>query len=100
MPFQKAWTLVGEEHVGILQQAIELGAIFRRVIQYCGTHPDLHVPGKDLHLRIIGPPDIEDIGTIEGEISADSRSGNHVPHSESTNAIQVTLASRLERHRR
>src|SRR6266540_5621676 len=88
---------VREEHVGILQEAIERGAIFFGAIQYRGTHPNLHVPGKALHLRIIRPPDVEDVGTVVGEVSADARSGNHVPHSERANALQGALCGALER---
>src|ERR1700719_549608 len=81
VPLQKAWTLVGEEYVGILQQAIELGAIFFGVIQYCGTHSDLYVPSKGLQLRVIRAPDVEHIGAVESEVSADGRPGNHMAHS-------------------
>jgi len=46
------WTLVGEEHVGNLQEVMELGTIFLGVIQYRGTDPHLHVPKKFLQLRV------------------------------------------------
>ena len=88
---------IGEEHVGILQEAIELGTIFFGAIQYRGTHPNLHVPGKGLHLRIIRPPDVEYVGTVVGQVSADAGPGNHVPHSERANPLQWALCAALER---
>ena len=88
-----------EEHVGILQKVIELGTIFFGAIQYRGTHPNLHIPGKGLHLRIIRPPDVEDVGTVAGQVSADAGSGNHVPQSERANAFQWALCAVLERQR-
>src|SRR5579863_1872036 len=90
---------IREEHVGILQEAIERRAIFFGPIQQRGTHPDLHIPGKGLDLRIMGPPDVKDVGAVVGEVSADTRPGNYVPESERTNALQWTLCAALERHR-
>src|SRR5262245_38576971 len=79
---------IREEDVGILQQEIEPGAIFLRTVKNRGTHPNLYVPDKRLNLCIIRPPDVEDVGAVVGEVSADAGSGNHVPHSERANALQ------------
>ena len=87
---------IREEHVGILQEAVEFGAIFFGAIQYRGAHPNLRVPKKVLHLGIIRPPDVEDIGAVVGKVSADGRSGNHVPQSKGANALQRALRAALE----
>ena len=47
---------------------------------------------------VIGPPDVEDICAVARKVSADARSGNHVPQSKGTNAIQGTLSIFSERH--
>src|SRR5262249_38356892 len=60
------------------------------------THTNLHVPGKSLNLGVVGPPDVEDIGTVLREVSANARSGDHMPHSEGANAIQRALSILLE----
>src|SRR6266478_4172054 len=90
---------IREEHVGILQKAIELRAIFFGAIQERGSHSNLYVQGKGLNLRITGSPDVKDVGAVVGEVSADSRSGNHVPQSERTHTLQWALCAALKRYR-
>ena len=99
VPLQIARALVGEEDVSVLQQALEFRAILFGIIQDRRTHPHLDVPDKRLNLGIVGPPDVEDIGPVAGEISAHASSGNHMPHSECANAIQRALSIFLERDR-
>src|SRR5215468_1499187 len=90
---------IREEHVGIPQQTIELGTIFFGAIQDRGAHPDLHVPHKGLYVRIIRPPDVEDVRAIECEVPPDASAGNDVTHAERANALQGTLCSAFERYR-
>ena len=63
------------------------------------THSNLGVPGKRLDFGIAGPPDVEDVGPVASEISADAGSGNHMPHSKCANAVQRALSILLERDR-
>src|SRR5262249_35119885 len=65
--------------------------------QYGLTHRSLDVPGKRLDLGVARPPDVEDICAVVSEISADAGPGDHVSHSESTNAIQRAFSIPLER---
>src|SRR6516165_10262842 len=99
VPLQIARAPVGEEDVGILQQAIEFRAIVFGVVKYGLTHPNLCVPDKRLHVSVLGPPDVEDIGPVAGEISAYASSGDHMPHSECANAIQRALSILFQRDR-
>src|SRR5262249_3169117 len=84
------------EYVGILEQAIEFRAILFGVVQDGLTHPDLDIPDKRLDLGIVGPPDVENIGPVAGEISADAGPGNHMPHADCANAVERTLCVLLE----
>src|SRR5262249_41378167 len=93
---QIAWALVGEEYVGILQQAIEFCAIVLGIVQDRRTHTNLYVPRKGLDLRIVWSPDVKDIGPIAGEISPYAGSCDHVPHSKCANAIKRALSTFLE----
>jgi hypothetical protein len=63
---QEAGPLVCEEHIGLGQQLVKPGAILLGVVQYRRSHADLHIPGKCLNLRVVGPPDIEDVGPVIG----------------------------------
>src|SRR6516164_8653693 len=99
VPLQIARALVSEEYVGILQQVIDFRAIGLGVIKYRLTHPDLHVPGKRLDLGVVGPPDVEDVGPVVGEVSADSSPRNDMPHSERPNAVQRALSILLKSNR-
>src|SRR5579862_5764654 len=85
---QIAGAPIREEHIGIFQEAIERRAILFGTIQQRGTHSDLDIPGKGFDVRIVGAPNIEDIGAVVAEVSADSGSGNHMPQSERANALQ------------
>src|ERR1700730_9608043 len=98
VPPQESWELIGEEYVGILQQTCERGTIFLGVIQYRRAHTHLDVPGESLQLRVVWPPDVQDIRAVQGEVSADRASGNDVPHAERANAFQRNLSTRLERN--
>src|SRR5262249_61404448 len=69
VPLQIARTLVGEEDVSVLQQALEFRAILFGIIQDRRTHPHLDVPDKRLNLGIVGPPDVEDIGPVPAKSS-------------------------------
>src|SRR6516225_1934668 len=91
--------LVGKEDVGIFQQLVEFRAILFRAIEERGTHPDLRVPSESIDLGVVGPPDIEDIRAVTGEVSTDDGSGNHMPHSKGANTIQRALTILLERDR-
>src|SRR5262249_4267773 len=97
VPLQIARSLIGEKDVGVLQQAIEFGAILFGVVEDGLAHPDLHIPGKSLDLSVPGSPDVEDIGAMLSEVSAHRGAGNHMPHSEGTNAVQ--RAGRIPRKR-
>src|SRR5262249_24939269 len=99
VPLEVTRTLIGKEDVGVLQQVIEFGAILFGAIEDGLTHPDLHVPIKPLNLGISGPPDVEDIGPVLGEVSSDAGSGDNMPHSESTDTVQRTLCTVLEMYR-
>src|SRR6516162_1819372 len=99
IPLEIARAPVGEEDVGILQQAIEFRAIVFGVVKYGLTHPNLCVPDKRLHVSVLGPPDVEDIGPVAGEISAYASSGDHVPHSERANAIERAPSILFEGYR-
>src|SRR5262249_4318065 len=85
-------TLVRKEDVGVLQQAIECRAIVLGVVQDRRTHANLDVPDKRLDFGVVWPPDVENIRPVTGEISAHGSSGDHVPHSERTNAVERTLS--------
>src|SRR5262249_20570594 len=100
VPLQIARALVGKEDVGILEQAIELRAIVLGVIQERGTHPDLDVPGERLELAVRRPPDVEYVGPVQREVSADGTARDHMAHAESANAVQRALAIPLEGYRR
>src|ERR1700733_12121613 len=89
--FQIPGTPIREEHVGILQQPIDRGAVFVGAIQLRRPHSHLDIPGKGFDLRVIGPPDVEYISAVVSEISADTCSGNHMAQSERTNSLQWTL---------
>src|SRR5215831_1209346 len=78
---QIAGTLVGKEDVSVFQEPIEFRAIFLGVVQDGLTHPNLRVPRKGLNFGIARPPDVEDVGPVLSEVSANGRSGDHMPHS-------------------
>src|SRR5215831_13326587 len=99
MALQITRALVGKEDVGILQQLVEFRAILFRAIEERRTHPDLRVPSESIDLGVVGPPDIEDIRAVTGEVSTDDGSGNHMPHSKGANAIQRAPTILLERDR-
>ena len=88
VPVQITRAFVREEDVRVLQQTIELRAIFLGVIQGGGAHAHLCIPGKGLDLDVVWLPDVENIGAVHCEISANRRSRDHVPHSEGANAIE------------
>src|SRR5258708_19779140 len=46
-----------------------------------------------------GPPGVTDVGDVVGKVSADTRSGNHVPQAEHANALQRAVCAALERYR-
>src|SRR5262249_51108428 len=87
---------IGKEDVGIFKQLVEFRAILFGVIQDRRTHPDLYVPGEPVDFGVVGPPDVEDIGAVAGEVSAHAGPGNHMPHSECANAVHRTLSILLE----
>src|SRR5580704_4488373 len=99
LSIQIAGAPIREEHVCIFQKVIESGTILFGAIKYRGTHPDLHVPHKSLYLRIVRSPDVEDITTVVGKISANACPGNHVPHSQRANALQWHLCTAPKRYR-
>src|ERR1700733_6648092 len=98
MPSQETWKLIGEKYVGILQQTRKRGTIVLGVIQYGRAHAHLHVPGESLDLGVAWPPNVEDVRTVQGEVSADRASGDDVPHAERANAIQRTFSTSLKRY--
>src|ERR1700750_397275 len=79
---------------------IDLREIVFGVAEQGLAHSDLDVPGKRLDFAIAGPPDVEDISAVAGEISADAGARNHMSHSECTNAVQWALCILLERNGR
>src|SRR3974390_600539 len=98
MPLKITWTAVREEDIRILQQANELVAIFLGTVQNRRTHANLRVPDEGLHVRVIGPPDIENIRAVPRQVSADACSRYHMSHAKSTNAIQGPFSVSSERY--
>src|SRR5260370_33443489 len=71
--------------------------MFFRGIQNWRAHANLNVPEEGLYFGVVGPPDIQDVGTIEGQGSPNCRAGNHMPQSEGSDSVKWCFGVWLER---